>query len=430
MTELAKIAKEHSIPKDEVTVTYNGFIEKETERGTPKKLQKQRALRRTELFYKKGAIGGPTESIELIILGSKEAMDSSGKDKATAAEIWEENPNKAIAEGWCDDDGVPLDRMANFPSGGGKNNNYGKPLQTRMMRVIVGLKEESGKIITFIVNGKQATNMEIPIFRRVTINGKKKTETQFNGTKSTKILCDETEMMANLEDIISKKAAAFVTPIDQIDEWVTTHGKKDILITIGDVLTIDMEPNAGGSRSVFLDNGTDYGQRLFVPGHVPIYFGEQSKIILFGSAKPGKEDYGPSVTAMGMYAIPDYMYEPEGNGEYADESIDYTENESLAAAGQPEDDQPDDQDQLEGKPQPKSNKKPVTPTLLLNVLAANGGRIGISEIIAQAVSQGYDGDKIDSVIKNLMDTGEVFEPQIGTIAISEKPAEEKPKGWD
>lgn len=427
--ELAKIAKEHSISDEEITATYGDFVSKEKERGLKDKDAKARALRRTQLFYKKTSVGGPTESIELLILGSKEPMDSSAKVREKAMDVWKENPKKAIAEGYCNNDGVPLDRMAEFP-GGGKNSNYGKPLKVRFMRVVTGLSEAEKRLVTFIMNGKQATDMEIPLFCKTVLNGKRKENDSFGSTKSTRVLCEDTTYIENLEDILTKVMKKEISAVEAIDEWVLDHGNKDILITVADVLTIDMEPNSTGSRTVILDNGTDFGQRVFVPEHVPIYFGEQSRIILIGGAKPGKEDYGPSVTAMGMYAIPQFMYEPEGNGEYADEAInhgtedDASEQEVLAAAGQPEDD-----DQPESDPEDKSLLE-VTPTLMLNVIKSQDGGEGVlvSEIVAQARAQGYNPDAVPIVLANLMRDGEIYEPKIGLVTIT-KTKTEKPAGW-
>jgi len=426
--ELAKIAKEHSISNEEITATYDDFVSKEKEQGRNAKDAKARAIRRTQLFYKKTSVGGPTESIELIVLGSKEPMDSASKDRAKAMEMWEENPKKAIAEGWCDEGGIPLDRKAEFP-GGGKNGNYGKPLKVRFMRVVVGLSEKEKRLVTFIMNGKQATNMDIPLFCKSTINGKRKENQTFGSTKSTRIMCEDTTYIENLESIINKMLKKEIAPVEAIDEWVLDHDNKDILVTIADVLTIDMEPNSTGSRTVILDNGTDFGQRVFVPEHIPIYFGEQSRIILFGGAKPGKEDYGPSITAMGMYAMPEFMYEPEGSGEYADEGID--RDEQLAAAGQPGDSEP-------GEPEPESSDdgdtsilKEVTPTLMLNVIKSqdSGDGVLVSEIVAQAGAQGYNPDAVPIVLSNLMKEGELWEPKVGMMAIPQKKEAETPAGW-
>jgi len=160
-----------------------------------------------------------------------------------------------------------------------------------------------------------------------------------------------------------------------------------------------MELNAGGSRTIKLDNETEYGQNVFVPESTPIDFGEMSRIIVFASAKKGKGDYGPTMTAMGIWAIPEFKYNPEDVEDF-DQAIDYNQPDDEEIASNDKEEVADIGDDQE--------TKTATPSLMVKVVMY-AGEDGISseEAVKQAVSNGYDTESVKDALKELVMNGEI-----------------------
>jgi hypothetical protein len=426
--QINKIVKDFSAIAADVKNQYDKFYSKEIELGREEKVADKRALRMVELHFKKGSIGGPTSMVRMIVLGTKESMDSANKTRMTALETWEENPTKAIKEGYTDQEGTPLDMKKDFGAGN-PNKNFGKPLKPNWMRIIFGFNLDTKKEMTFILKGDQAINMEVPYFKVVELTGKLNDKTGiWNGAKSTKLTIVEEPTLSkaekeflNIETLVTKHLKGLKQDVESIEEWCSIHGNKDVLITEADVIDIDMELNAGNSRTIILDNETDYGQRVFCPEHIPIDFGEMSRILIVASAKPGKEDYGPTMTAMGLYAIPEYKYEPE-NVESADSMIDHSavtdENETDEEGESVDIGNSDDTDEdLLGEPE--TDLKVATPALILKVISSSEAMTK-DAVCESAKKNGFSPESAAKSIETLISDGEIeCTKDTGYLIISE-----------
>ena len=415
--QINKIVKTYSVIEADVKAQLKVFYDKEIELGRDEKAADKRSLRMVELHFKKGSIGGPTSVVRTIILGTKDSMDSANTIRTKAYEMWEKNPTKAIKEGYTDQEGTPLDMKKDFGTGN-PNKNFGKPLKPNWMRVLFGFNLETKKEMTFILKGDQAVNMTIPCFKIIELTGKLNDKTGiWNGAKSTKLtIVDETSLnkaekeLLNIETLVSKHLKHLTHDVNAIEEWCTIHGNKDVLITEADVIDIDMELNGGGSRTIILDNDTEYGQRVFSPEHVPIDFGEMSRVLIISSAKPGKEDYGPTMTSMGLYAIPEYKYELE-EVESADNMIDYdaepmnTEDDGVDLDDEPEE-EPEEEDESTDE---DTTLKTATPMLIIQVISSDKSGNGMTEqeICDGAHVNGFDVGTTTASITELMESGEI-----------------------
>jgi hypothetical protein len=399
MTTVEELAKQYSVSVDEAQTKFNEYLETELGKGFEKPTAEKRAMRLLQLGFKKQSIGAPTENLDMLVFGQKDAFDSSANAREDAIKLFQSNPQKAIAEGYTDESGTPLDRdkFLDYDKTM-ENRNFGKPMKPNWMRVLWGVDLQEKKPTTFILKGDQAKNMEIPMFTQIRLNGKLGKNGVWNGTKSTKMqILDGDEI--RVDEYVDKNLKDLKIEIEKLPEWVETHGKKDVLITEADVISVDMELNAGGSRTIKLDNETEYGQNVFVPESTPIDFGEMSRIIVFASAKKGKGDYGPTMTAMGIWAIPEFKYNPEDVEDF-DQAIDYNQPDDEEIASNDKEEVADIGDDQE--------TKTATPSLMVKVVMY-AGEDGISseEAVKQAVSNGYDTESVKNALNELVMNGEI-----------------------
>lgn len=416
MTTVKQLAKTFGKNEKEVEAKYDEYYKMKVEEGREESVAKSMALRLTQLFYKKQTIGAPTEKVKCIVIGQKEPMDSAQMDRDKAAEMFAKNPKKAIAEGWTDKNGTALDRKKDFGKDAqGKlmeNRNFGKPIRPNWMRILSIFDLSDNKAKTFILKGDQAMDMNVPMFKIVELNGKyNETNMVYNGTKST-VLVEEPNLTPAEEKLKDfKEVMKFLAPltidITNVEEWVQTHGNKDILVTEADVVQIDFEPNQTGSRTVILDNmGESGGQRMFVPQIVPITFGEMSRIVVIASAKPGKGDYGPSMTAMGMWPIPEFLCEMEDVENY-DKPIDHNSRQERFKEQEADENGPTEE-QMAGAdvPDEPESLKIATATLIMKVVAMEGDNgISADSIEEQAIANGYSVESIMPAIAAAIDQG-------------------------
>jgi len=155
--KLRSLASLMELDYDEVRAKYQEFI--------AQGLSENRAFRSTERVFKR-IIGAPRKIgvYEGIIVGIGEVVDRFEQMRQRARREWEKDSEKAKLEGFCSEDGVPLDyRQTIF---GRPNPNYGKPLEgSRIQRELYGICRKQGEDFAFhklVAEGSVALGLKLP----------------------------------------------------------------------------------------------------------------------------------------------------------------------------------------------------------------------------------------------------------------------------
>lgn len=145
------------------------------------------------------------------------------------------------------------------------------------------------------------------------------------------------------------------------------------------------------------------------------------------SAKPGKGDYGPSVTAMGFYPIPDFLVAAE-SPESFDKGIDYnnkrddTESEWTkeyqGATGEERDEPEQPIGKDEDTPQ-NSELKTATPMLMVKVVGTNGA-MSLMQVLKAATDNGYSEDSVINALEQAVAEGEIEKNGEGKYILAEE----------
>lgn len=251
---------------------------------------------------------------------------------------------------------VPVDNRQTFKSGK-DNKYYGKPLALNSyMRTIFGIgihTEASGKPglrpITITLNDKlaQAEPPTLNLPYKVTLRwspdkdvdiGEVPDEYQTSGASTTKWTLDkEAQEKINIEDVIRKYSSDYYRELIDLDEYHDEHADAmgrnyKLVITEGDVHSMQLDPQEGMSRSLILDDitlgfgdedHTNRGIRCWLGDNVVIDFGEESRVIATGGTNRGKgrdpitgdesDEYKGDISLNigGIYALPEYRTEFE-----------------------------------------------------------------------------------------------------------------------
>lgn len=461
MTTIEDIATKYGQTVDAVKAKYEEIYEAEIAEGREPGMADKRAMRIVELSFKKSQMGAPTEELLCIVIGGKEPMDGSENDRKKAMDMFKSNPKKAVAEKWTDANGTPLDRKKDFGEKNGKvmeNKNYGKPIKPNWMRILSCFDLNAKEVVTFIVKGDKAVDMPVPFNVPIAINGTSKGDGIWNGTKSTVTRQVPIEQLTEDQKLIVKDLTAgyhkhlkgLFIDLDELEEWVESHGKKDIFMTEADVIQIDMTENSGGSRTVFLDNDTEYGQRVFVPRTVPIIFAEFSRVVMTASAKASKNpEYGPSVTAMGFYPIPEFLVETKETESF-DKGINYDNKRDVEDEDDEEEEMRNQENSISGEdveeeegegmpeePQPEPEKKPkakgagkakgkgdgklkaATPMLVVKVIGSDGP-MSLMQVLVEATDNGYSEASVIEALNQAMAEGEIAKNEDGQYILAEE----------
>ena len=461
MTTIKELADKFGQTEESVQARFDDNYGAEIEKGVSDEVAEKKAMRITELSLKRETMGAPTEQLLCVVIGTKEPMDNANKDREKAIAEFKKNPKKAIAEHITDENGTPLDRKKDFGTGSdGKlmvNKNYLKPMKPSWMRVVACMDLVEKKLTTFILKNEKATELPVPYNVPIILNGTKKTDGTYQSTKSTRVQVVATEdLTQDQQDIVKDLAKGYrkclkdlFIELDELEEWVENHGKKDIFMVEADVIQIDMVENAGGSRTVFLDNDTEYGQRAFVPQTVPIMFAEFSRVIMTASAKPSKNaDYGPSVTAMGFYPMPEFLVaadkpesfdtgidynkkrevptdDEETESEWTEEYQGATGEEQEDAAEEPKEpvEKPAEKPKAKGAPKAKepakAKQKTATPMLMVKIIGTDGP-ISMDDILEGAVVNGYSMTSARESVEAAVKSGEVTTDENGDYILAEE----------
>jgi hypothetical protein len=345
-----------SKPIEEVQSEFNSFAEDEKNIHSDLSLEQQqtRALQRLGLSYKK-QLRSPAIGFEGIIIGIGDVVDMVAKTRREAIEMFKIDPQIAITQGVTNEQGIPLDTRKEW-SGGRKNNNFGKPLpEKNLIRNIFGvaikskIKNDNPKFFTIAITGDNAIKENMPIFTPLKFMAIDKTESELidkvytlNASSFTNFVVDKNLNLPKYEDLV-KSCCKDINIYSNLKDLNNFHQmSKDsfnrIVITIGDVSSLNLQPTTMGSRVMIIEDSDDLnnleskGTTCWIPTRINIDFVEGSKALIVGRTTQGKkkdilgnltEELGDvSINVYGLYALPEYkIYVPKEITELTEQDI-------------------------------------------------------------------------------------------------------------
>jgi len=280
----------------------------------------------------KSQLRSPAKTYEGFLFSIENPFDIIASTRAAAIELFKTDPDKAVDEGFTDDNGIPLDTREAI--GSRPNNNFGKPLpENEFLQNVKGVaKDEDGNLWPFkmILGNQLAGKIDIPVFKwssfRANLSKKSPAEGFRLLNPYSRIVFDvadapDSDFDVILEDIEGDleghaiELGAIETYFDQVAD-----DNQRFTITMGDVAFIARDER-GGSRMMVLDDETrdieDPGIVCFIPEYLfdAIDFGQGSRVIVCG--RPNLSTYNDEervvIQVTGLYA-------PEESKIPADES--------------------------------------------------------------------------------------------------------------
>jgi len=294
---------------------------------------KNRAMRRLFVRYKR-ELSSPAQWYQGIVIGDSGVVDIYARRRQRALEMFNKAPEKAIDLGLVDPNGNPIDNRPTLPSGT-SNPRYGKPLPEHMFlrSIFVFAKSEElpePRLYRMVLGMagnryKLEPPMYVPLkFRanpaRSVIGG----VLGLNAATITKF--EPTNWDGPSVNDIFESLKDFMVPLNKLEKWHEEH-KDDvtrILVSQGEYVMTRETPT---TKLLFLwDEGlpeTDKtGQPLvgvptFVSPRIAQYidFAEESRVWVIGRSGISRRtnlvtgervETGMSITAFGVYAIPEY----------------------------------------------------------------------------------------------------------------------------
>ena len=256
--------------------------------------------------------------------------DLSANDFAEKKKAYLEDSEKAVAEGICNVQGVPLDTRATYPNTDIPNRNYQKPLQPFYQKVAFGIaKLPHGteiKFLTVRLRNKQSqlkVPIEEPVMGRVNIRSED--EYHINCTSSTITRLQRADFPEvadiNKAELLAGVSEGFVSDPIGLADWMDATEDLPFVMVEGDIVSDVTETSTGGLRFFLGDPSQDVdfaGINCFAPASDEISaLGTGSRIRVLGYPTEGQDLEGnPQITLNAnvvgvVYAVaaPDDMFE-------------------------------------------------------------------------------------------------------------------------
>lgn len=224
--------------------------------------------------------------------------------------VKQDGRDAALLQELIDENGVPIDDRPNI-FGRRKNENYGKPLvnaEPAYIRTIYGIGRKKGETtfgsfqMTFFEEAARQLTFKTNVPCEFRASPAKKAGSLF-GSDTTKFFPITTDWdMENIYD-----GPNIIIPCEEVEARMTSRDwdLRDVRVKV-DVININPNPlNEKGDRVMGIaDISLDLTDSIscFVPAHVNMNFGQDSKIMVVGRARAYKNN--PSINVYGIWPIP------------------------------------------------------------------------------------------------------------------------------
>jgi hypothetical protein len=334
-----KCSKKLGVTTEAVTKHFNDDLVKVKKQlpNLEPKLQEARAFVATQSFYKQ-ELRSPSIFFEGVVLGASEPFDMVSRQREEAKRLFQEDPKKAVLEGYTDGNGNPLYNKPTW-NDGSPNRNYGKTLpDTDNLQNIVGICREKPdqpfRWFTMQFNDALAGKVNIPMFNPVKFRANPK-QTQpdpnevllnpYSHIEFEKVNAPGFDLMGTLRDVPG--AGKVHSDLGKLPEWYAPRATlpipKRMVLVEADVQHINNEPNQKtGNKMIVLSDATlpeDHeGVTAWLPEHLHklIDFGSGSRVIALGTVQlsnfQDRENY--LMNLWGIYADPKMKLSPDEGG--------------------------------------------------------------------------------------------------------------------
>jgi len=275
----------------------------------------------------KDELRSPAIAFTGYIIGSSEPFDVFRNARRDALLMWQTDRKRAIAEGWCDEEGRPLDRRKVFSSGR-ENPNYGKPLpENAYIRNVIGVTEHDGEVRKFRLTLNEDLALQdiphgVPVRFRANIARQQTDANWLQLMPSTKTIFRETdEELPSLVEILQSQIFDDIrVELADIPEFVNAHrdNPQRVCLVEAEVIHIADEPNeTTGNLMIVLDDMSldfdDPGVVAWVPEHLQdlITFGPGSVVYVIGQPQvtTWNDQERAMINTWGIFPDPDFVVE-------------------------------------------------------------------------------------------------------------------------
>jgi len=312
---LATYAKKFNKTIEELEQLYNEESSKctITEEGKKRRLVLTKITNRLK---REAGITSATKEYIGIALGITDLVDQIEVLRRIAEKEDSLDHEKAVREGYVDEEHVPLDRRERIM--GMENPNKGLPLQGHdYRRTVIGLctpvesNEEDWKLFSLRYYGKNAENLNVPLnkfctFRAIPKSEEGKSRVLNASEIATRFI--ECNIDRDVSEILRK--LDLVVSLDKVDDWYQMYQEastpKPFLIIEGGVYR--KRPSTRSNRTTLILSEIEYPDiliRCSVPEYIPLNFGEDSRVIVIGKPRMWKNALW--INAVGVYPLPDYI---------------------------------------------------------------------------------------------------------------------------
>lgn len=299
MNDLKTLSSSVNMTEEELERFYNIIYQrkkKEFPNISDQELQES-SLKELESRLRKRRVGlGNVEEFEGILFSKEALRDYTKKIREVAEQKWREDPAKAIAEGYCDQDGTPKDYRVTFKRTGNKNPNYGRRLTgPEYNRVYRGIDTKTGKTFNLSLDGEDALK-DIPLMTIIKFKANNKTKPDspylslsaplggFNYEVVQELDSEKIKML--MESLIPQERKI---KYSDIPFWYQANNSKvgEFFVTEAQVVSISPRPSAKGNLTIELDDFTSDEATPVLRGFVPadmVKFGVSSIVYVVGTA--------------------------------------------------------------------------------------------------------------------------------------------------
>lgn len=270
--------------------------------------------------YKKQLLS-PAMNFEGVVVSWGRPFDLVAQMRSDAREAMKKSDEQAVAEGYVDDEGFPLDTREAYKSGS-VNRNYGKRLpKHEYIRNLIGvcIHEETPKLFRLVLNGRVSadkpatevlkTELVVPMYTpmefRANVAKTQRDERflQLNQSKSTDFKSSDADI-----DVANVMASELLDPFrvrpEEVGDYFDAHATQAerLVVMEGVVTLIGEEAGDSGDVLVVIDSEEGDFDFMGVRCWVPEYLREE----------PWKIEEGDEVTVMGQ----------ANRGKFGDEEVD------------------------------------------------------------------------------------------------------------
>jgi len=331
---MAKAKEKLNVSNKDVLAKFNEEVErmkKKLPNASPE-IQKARAWAQLRSFYKT-ELASPAKYFEGVVLGVWEPFDMVARDRVAALEIWKENPEDAVAKGWTDDDGNPLDRREAYASGK-VNPDFGKPLpKQRLIQNVWGICKEKNtegewKKFMMTLGEALAGKIETPINQPVVFRGNPANKQDRPGYLLLNPYARLTFDIQKVDDfsldaVLGLECLKDVhAELGSFEQWHEDHKEnpRRVFMAEADVSYVS-QPTERGTIRLVLDDASlpmNVGNiTAWVPPHLVemIDFDQGSRLVVNGTTnvvqREGEERKQFMLALNGLYAPPELKVKPD-----------------------------------------------------------------------------------------------------------------------